>query len=80
MGDFPYDILVCPKTKNPLQKASQTIIDKVNKLIEENKCKNQSDELVSEKIEAGFIDNKENRFYLTIDEIPVLMYNKSVAL
>lgn len=75
------DIIVCPETKSPLKKVDKTLVDKVNKLVEEGKLKSRSGQIVKEKIDGGLRTvSKGDYLYPIREEIPILLTDEAIPL
>lgn len=74
------EILVCPRTKNPLQLADQAILKTVNSQIALGKVNNIGQELVTENISEALIDKKEKVLYIVRENIPILIYENGIRL
>ncbi|MDH5716421.1 MAG: hypothetical protein OEZ22_02150 [Spirochaetia bacterium] len=73
-------ILVCPLTKNKLEKASKSIIDKLNAEISLKKIKDISGELITESLTDGLFEPKNKVFYIIKDDIPILIYENGIKI
>lgn len=74
------EIVVCPETKQKLKLADDSIIDKLNKKIEDKSLKNRSGKEVSEKIDGGLIREDGKYLYPIREDIPVLLVEEGIEL
>lgn len=75
------DIVVCPDTKKALKFAENSLIEKINGMIELGKLKNRADNLVDKKIDGGLITIEQGEYLYPIrEEIPILLIDESIAL
>ncbi|MGH7884300.1 MAG: Trm112 family protein [Thermodesulfobacteriota bacterium] len=75
------DIVVCPETKKALKFAENSLIKKINEMIELGKLKNRSDNLVDKKIDGGLITIEQTEYLYPIrEEIPILLIEESIPL
>ena len=74
------DILVCPETREPVQLADETLIDRVNRAIVEGQLTNKEGERVTEKIEAGLVREDGKILYPVRDDIPVMLIDAAILL
>ncbi len=74
------DILVCPETREPVQLADETLIDRVNRAIVEGQLTNKEGERVTEKIEAGLVREDGKILYPVRDDIPVMLIDEAIVL
>lgn len=74
------EILVCPKTKNPLKLAGEKQLEKLNAQIAQGKITNIGSEPVTETIAEALIDEKERVLYIVKNSIPILIYENGIRL
>lgn len=75
------DIIVCPETKNSLMLADKSLIDELNKLIEEKNLKNRAGKTIEIKIDNGLVTiEKSDYLYPIREEIPILLTEESIPL
>ncbi len=74
------DILVCPEDRTPLTLADDALLDRLNRAIGEGKIKNQSDESLTERVEAALVRQDGKRLYLIVDDIPNLLADRAICL
>ncbi|MDH5720095.1 MAG: hypothetical protein OEZ13_05655 [Spirochaetia bacterium] len=80
MDEKLLEILVCPKSKKKLILADSVIIQKVNKMVNENKCKNINGDNISQDVIEGLYEPENKTFYIIKDNIPVLIYENAINL
>ena len=74
------DILACPETKTPVTLADQTLIDKINRLIEKGEVKNRGGKQVEKKIDGGLIRQDGAYLYPVEDDIPIMLIDEAIPL
>ena len=74
-------VIACPETKQGLVIADNTIVQKINDLIEQGELLNRSKQKVTEKIDGGLIQKEDRKYLYPIrDEIPILLIDQSIPL
>ena len=74
------DILVCPRTKGKLVMASDSVIQKIYKVIKAGKCRDISGNQITETVTEGLYQPDNKVFYLIRDGIPLLIYDNGILL
>jgi len=74
------EIICCPETRQNLRIAEESLIDKLNLLIEEEKLLNRIKQPVRDKIDGGLIREDGKYLYPVIEEIPVLLIDEAIPL
>lgn len=74
------DILVCPETKQPVLRASQEILDRVNQKIEAGSLRNRGGEKVAKPIVEALVREDGQILYAVDDGIPVMLIEESIEL
>ena len=74
------EIICCPETKQNLRIAEESLIDKLNLLIEEEKLLNRIKQPVRDKIDGGLIREDGKYLYPVIEEIPILLIDEAIPL
>ncbi|MFN0207019.1 MAG: Trm112 family protein [Planctomycetota bacterium] len=72
-------LLVDPKSKEPLRRATDAEIARVNATIDKG-VKNQGGQPVKDKLTEALVAEKGKRVYPVRDNIPVLLFDESIAL
>ncbi|MGI9534313.1 MAG: Trm112 family protein [Thermodesulfobacteriota bacterium] len=74
------EIICCPETKQDLHLAEDSLIGKLNKLIEEQKLLNRIKQPVKDKLDGGLIREDGKYIYPIIEDIPILLIDESIPL
>lgn len=80
ISNKPLDIICCPETKQNLNFADDTVINKLNKLIESGQLLDRSEKSVEEKIDGGLIREDKKYLYPIRNEIPILLIEEAIPL
>lgn len=73
-------ILACPETKEPVHLAPDTLVDRLNELIDSGSVKNRGGEEVTEKIDAGLVREDKRYLYPIRDDIPIMLIEEAIEL
>ncbi len=73
-------ILVCPKSRKPLRKATAEELEQVNQAIRQGRTQNDAGEKVEEPLESGLVQQEGNVIYRVRDGIPVLLTSEAIPL
>ena len=74
------NILACPRSQRKLLMAPKEVIEKVNKMIVEEKCFNLGGRLVKEPIQKGLYEPIQKLLYVITDNIPVLLVEEAIQI
>lgn len=74
------DFLVCPLTKQTLNIADNALSLKLNQAIESKSLKNNSGQLVTEKIDTLLIREDKQLAYIVRNNIPVMIVEEAINL
>jgi len=73
-------ILACPETRQRLQEADERTLERLNAAIESGSLMNRGNQKVSCRLEAGLVRSDGLILYPVREEIPVLLFEESIAL
>jgi uncharacterized protein len=73
-------ILCCPETHQPLRLADETLVSRLNELIQAGKLKNRGDEPVTELIDAALVRQDGTCVYPIRQNLPVLLVNQAIPI
>ena len=73
-------ILCCPETHQELRVAEPAVINKLNQQIAAGALKNRVGQLVTEKIDGGFIRADNKFLYLIRQNIPVMLVDEALPI
>jgi len=74
------EILACPETKEPVQLATQEMIDQINADIEKGEIKNRGGQPVEKKIDGGLVREDGAYLYPIEDDIPIMLIDEAIPL
>lgn len=74
------EIVVCPETKQKLTLAKQSVVDDLNKKIEQNELSNRAGNKITEKIDGGLVREDGKYLYPIRQQIPVLLVDEGIEL
>ena len=74
------EILVCPETKQPLTRAQEDLLARLNREIEAGSLRNRGGEPVSKPIVEGLLREDGKVLYIVDDDIPVMLIEESIEL
>ena len=74
------EILVCPETKQPVAPASDEILDRLNREIEEKRLRNRGGERVTSPVAEALVREDGKILYVVDDGIPVMLIEESIEL
>jgi uncharacterized protein YbaR (Trm112 family) len=74
------NILVCPKTKQPVALAPNELIETLNAQIRAGTLREQGGEPVVQPIEAGLLTEDGRVLYPVIDDIPRMLVERGIPL
>ena len=74
------DILCCPLTRQPLGMMTASRLAKLNKLIQEQKIKDLSEDIVDVALEQALVTEDGKLAYPMVDGMPVLLEERCIAL
>lgn len=74
------DILVCPEDKTPVSVAADTLIQELNKKIENGALTNRSGSTVTEAMESGLIREDQKILYPVRNDIPIMLVDEGIPL
>ena len=73
-------ILACPETKEPVALASDSMVKRMNDLIDQGKVKNRGGEVVTEPIDGGLVREDRTYLYPIRDDIPIMLIEEAIEL
>jgi len=74
-------ILVCPETREDLENADESIVNKINEQIEQGMLVNRAKEKVTQKIDGALKRVGETQvFYPVREGIPILLIDEQINL
>jgi uncharacterized protein YbaR (Trm112 family) len=73
-------ILCCPETHQPLTRAPQELIDKLNQRRDAKQLRNRDGALVEQAIEGGLVRTDGRYLYPIIGGIPVMLVGEAIPL
>ena len=74
------EIICCPETRQDLKIAEESLIEKLNVLIEKEELFNRIKQPVKDKLDGGLIREDGKYLYPVIEQIPVLLIDESIPL
>ncbi len=73
-------ILVCPRTRKPLQVASAKQLAAVNEAIQGGQVRNRSGGPVANPLQEGLLPEGETEIYPVVEGIPVLLVDEAIPM
>lgn len=73
-------ILVCPETKQPLQLADETLLEKLNQKVSQGQLRNREGKEVKEELTAGLVRQDKKYFYIIRHDIPIMLIEEAIPL
>jgi uncharacterized protein YbaR (Trm112 family) len=73
-------ILVCPESKTALTVADKSLVDSLNRKIEQGAIKNRGGETVQDRIDGGLVRADGKYLYPIREDIPVMLIEEAIAL
>ncbi len=80
LSDAILRILVCPENKTSLSMAEPSLVERLNKDIEQGKAKTRDGDLVKEKIDSGLVREDRKFLYPIRQDIPVMMVGEAIVI
>ena len=80
VSDDLIEILVCPETKQPVQRASADVLSRLNEQIEAGSLRNRGGAAVEQPIAEGLLREDGKVLYVVDDDIPVMLVEESIEL
>lgn len=74
------EILLCPETHQPLARAEEGVIERLNGEIKGGKLVNRAGEAVSEVLTGGLVREDGKFLYPVYEEIPCLLIEEAIPL
>ena len=75
------NVICCPETKQDLVLADDSLVEKLNSLIESGELKSRSQQIITKKIDGGLIQKDDQKYLYPIrNEIPILLIDESIPL
>ena len=74
------EILACPEDKSPVRLADQSIIDGLNKRINQGELTNRGGQKVEKQIDGGLVRADGAFLYPIDDGIPIMLIDEAIAL
>lgn len=72
------EILICPKSKQPLQVVGAEAIATINQSIEGGSVKYEDGSLVKEPLQEALVTADRQRLYAVKDSIPIMLIDESI--
>ena len=74
------EIICCPETRQDLKMAENSLIEKLNNLIENQKLFNRIRQPVKDRLDGGLVREDGKYLYPIIKEIPILLIDEAIPL
>jgi uncharacterized protein YbaR (Trm112 family) len=74
------EILVCPETRQPLDRADADLLARLNAEIDAGRLRNRGGDKVGRRIEEGLVRQDRKVLYVVDEEIPVMLIEESIEL
>lgn len=74
------EILVCPESRQPMQLASESILESLNSEIEAGRLRNRGGDVVEKRIEEALLREDGEILYIIEDSIPIMLIDQSIRL
>ena len=74
------EIICCPETRQDLKMAEDSLIEKLNKLIENEELLNRIKQPVKNRLDGGLIREDGKYLYPIVEEIPILLIDEAIPL
>ena len=74
------EIICCPETRQGLSFAEDSLIERLNELIDKGALLNRSKQPVKERIDSGLVREDGMYLYPIIGDIPILLIDESIPL
>ena len=74
------EIICCPETRQDLRIAEEGLIEKLNKLIENEELLNRIKQPVKNRLDGGLIREDGKYLYPIVEEIPILLIDEAIPL
>lgn len=80
ISEFLLSILVCPATKQKVQLADATVVEKINTEIAEGRCRNEGGKQVTVPLHGALVREDGLMAYAIRDGIPVMLVAEGIPL
>jgi uncharacterized protein YbaR (Trm112 family) len=74
------EILACPETKEPVEIATDELLERLNQAIAAGKVETRGGTKLSDPVEAGLVRRDGEILYPVRDGIPIMLVQDSIAL
>ena len=74
------NILICPVSKQSVQLADESLLQKINSLIQKKQLDNVGGNPVTETIDGGLLREDQQILYPIRQNIPILLANEGIRL
>ena len=74
------EIICCPETRQDLKMAEDSLIEKLNRLIENEELLNRIKQPVKNRLDGGLIREDGKYLYPIVEEIPILLIDEAIPL
>jgi uncharacterized protein YbaR (Trm112 family) len=73
-------ILRCPISHEPLQRADESLVNRLNQAVGDQQLKNRLGEKVEQTLEEGLVNEGRTWVFPVRDDIPCLLADEAIAL
>jgi uncharacterized protein len=74
------DILICPESQQPLTRAGQAVLARLNDEIRGRRLRNRAGEIVESEIQEALVREDGKFLYVVDDDIPIMLIDQSIEL
>lgn len=74
------DILVCPETKQPLRRADEALLSRLNASIRAGSTTNRGGQVVTEALDEALVREDGAVVYPVRDDIPIMLIDESIPI
>jgi len=73
-------ILVCPESRQPLTRAEQALLARLNDEIRGRRLRNRNGDVVESEIREALVREDGRFLYVVDDDIPIMLIDQSIEL